>query len=318
MLSICRNEALCELCSPGKSGSFFYLTNEDNYMIKTMKKAEVKVRFIIMGNLFYFKYNTHRRYDLKGSSLGWTTDKLETELSETTILKDLDLNFIFRLQPSRFEEFYRDCELLEQEGIMDYSLLVGIHFRHISPDGELVPCGSENLIGLSYNPLATTRSTQSQWYNHYCGYYPVGCLKAQPGASGFTTTAATTQASQSLTWSKWDEPQSLLLPRATRTRTPRARVDGHKAHRRVCVIHTDVQIETQPNNAYASATRTRGCISTPGTKLAQLWHNSREKWLGIGCSASTRTRTPRARVDGAFLKNNAYAPSAPTRGGSFC
>ncbi|XLS78782.1 hypothetical protein HN51_063007 [Arachis hypogaea] len=103
-----------------------------------------------MGNLFCSKYNTHRRYDLKGSSLGQTTDKPETELNETTILKDLDLNFIFRLQPFRFEEFCsqidRDCELLEQEGIMDYSLLVGIHFRHISPDGELVPCGSENLI----------------------------------------------------------------------------------------------------------------------------------------------------------------------------
>ncbi|RYR31956.1 hypothetical protein Ahy_B01g056919 isoform B [Arachis hypogaea] len=43
MLSICENEALRELCSPKKSGSFFYLTNDDRYMIKTMKKAEVKV-----------------------------------------------------------------------------------------------------------------------------------------------------------------------------------------------------------------------------------------------------------------------------------
>ncbi|XLS45231.1 hypothetical protein HN51_002096, partial [Arachis hypogaea] len=42
MLSICGNEALCELCSPGKSGSFFYLTNDDHYMIKTMKKAELE------------------------------------------------------------------------------------------------------------------------------------------------------------------------------------------------------------------------------------------------------------------------------------
>lgn len=44
MLSICGNDALRELSSPGKSGSFFYLTNDDRYMIKTMKKAEVKVR----------------------------------------------------------------------------------------------------------------------------------------------------------------------------------------------------------------------------------------------------------------------------------
>uniref|UniRef100_A0A804QJW9 PIPK domain-containing protein n=1 Tax=Zea mays TaxID=4577 RepID=A0A804QJW9_MAIZE len=43
MLSLCGNEALMELSSPGKNGSFFYLTNDDRYMIKTMKKSEVKM-----------------------------------------------------------------------------------------------------------------------------------------------------------------------------------------------------------------------------------------------------------------------------------
>ena len=43
MLSISGDEALRELSSPGKSGSFFYLTNDYKYMIKTMKKSEVKV-----------------------------------------------------------------------------------------------------------------------------------------------------------------------------------------------------------------------------------------------------------------------------------
>ncbi|MCI05659.1 phosphatidylinositol 4-phosphate 5-kinase 5-like, partial [Trifolium medium] len=82
----------------------------------------------------------------KGSSLGRITTKPESEITETTILKDLDLNFIFRLQRSWFQEFCRqidrDCELLELEGIMDYSLLVGIHFKDISPEGELIPSGS--------------------------------------------------------------------------------------------------------------------------------------------------------------------------------
>lgn len=49
MISICGNDALRELSSPGKSGSFFYLTNDDKYMIKTMKKAEVKVRFFVFS-----------------------------------------------------------------------------------------------------------------------------------------------------------------------------------------------------------------------------------------------------------------------------
>lgn len=46
MLSICGDNALRELSSPGKSGSFFYLTSDDRYMIKTVKKSEVKVNLL--------------------------------------------------------------------------------------------------------------------------------------------------------------------------------------------------------------------------------------------------------------------------------
>ncbi|GAB4851746.1 Phosphatidylinositol 4-phosphate 5-kinase 4 [Ancistrocladus abbreviatus] len=190
MLSICGNEALRELSSPGKSGSFFYLSSDDRYMIKTMKKQEVKVllrmlsayynhvrafentlvtkffglhcvkltgpiqkkvRFIIMGNLFCTEHTIHRRFDLKGSSLGRTTDKPEEEMDASVILKDLDLNFIFRLQKSWFQEFCRqvdrDCEFLENERIMDYSMLVGIHFREASKAGDLIPSGAHTPIG---------------------------------------------------------------------------------------------------------------------------------------------------------------------------
>ncbi|GMI90446.1 phosphatidylinositol-4-phosphate 5-kinase 6 [Hibiscus trionum] len=181
MLSICGNDALRELSSPGKSGMFFYLTNDDKYMIKTMKKAEVKVlirmlpayynhvqsfqntlvtkfcglhcvkltgsaqkkvRFVIMENLFCTQYVIHRRFDLKGSSHGRTTFKPESEVDPTTTLKDLDLNYIFRLQKLWFQEFCRqvnrDCDFLEQERIMDYSMLIGFHFREVSS-----PCASD-------------------------------------------------------------------------------------------------------------------------------------------------------------------------------
>lgn len=121
-----------------------------------------------MGNLFCSEYRIHRRFDLKGSSYGRTTDKPEGEIDETTTLKDLDLNFVFRLQQNWFQELIKlvfisvylsahdflttlnslafssiahvrlyflrrqidqDCEFLEAERIMDYSLLVGLHFR---------------------------------------------------------------------------------------------------------------------------------------------------------------------------------------------
>ncbi len=43
MLSLCGDDALRELVSPGKSGSVFYLSHDDRFMIKTMKKSEVQV-----------------------------------------------------------------------------------------------------------------------------------------------------------------------------------------------------------------------------------------------------------------------------------
>ncbi|KAJ0086692.1 hypothetical protein Patl1_08424 [Pistacia atlantica] len=144
MLAICGDDALRELSSPGKSGSFFYVTQDDRFMIKTVKKSEVKVlirmlpsyyqhvcryenslvtkfygvhcvkpiggqktRFIVMGNLFCSEYRIHRRFDLKGSSHGRTTDKPEGEIDETTTLKDLDLNFVFRLQRNWYQELIK-------------------------------------------------------------------------------------------------------------------------------------------------------------------------------------------------------------------
>lgn len=66
-----------------------------------------QVRFVIMGNLFCTEYAIHRRFDLKGSSHGRTTDKPDSEIDPTTTLKDLDLNYIFRLQRFWFQEFCR-------------------------------------------------------------------------------------------------------------------------------------------------------------------------------------------------------------------
>jgi 1-phosphatidylinositol-4-phosphate 5-kinase len=60
-----------------------------------------------MGNLFCSQYAIHRRFDLKGSTFGRTTDKPEEEIEPTTTLKDLDLNYIFRLRKSWFQEFCR-------------------------------------------------------------------------------------------------------------------------------------------------------------------------------------------------------------------
>ena len=72
---------------------------------------EKQTRFIVMGNVFCSEYRIHKRFDLKGSSHGRTTDKPQEEIDETTTLKDLDLCFVFRLEHSWFQElkWYRNC-----------------------------------------------------------------------------------------------------------------------------------------------------------------------------------------------------------------
>jgi 1-phosphatidylinositol-4-phosphate 5-kinase len=46
MISICGSDALRELSSSGKSGSIFFLSQDDRFMIKTLQKSEAKVLFI--------------------------------------------------------------------------------------------------------------------------------------------------------------------------------------------------------------------------------------------------------------------------------
>ena len=42
MLSICGDQALRELPSPGKSGALFYISHDDRYLVKTMRKNEMR------------------------------------------------------------------------------------------------------------------------------------------------------------------------------------------------------------------------------------------------------------------------------------
>ncbi|PSS32869.1 Phosphatidylinositol 4-phosphate 5-kinase [Actinidia chinensis var. chinensis] len=90
-----------------------------------------KFRFVVMGNMFCTELRIHRRFDLKGSSLGRSTDKVE--IDENTTLKDLDLNYCFYLEPSWREALLQQIEIdskfLEAQHIMDYSLLLGVHYR---------------------------------------------------------------------------------------------------------------------------------------------------------------------------------------------
>ncbi|KAG1361358.1 putative Phosphatidylinositol 4-phosphate 5-kinase 9 [Cocos nucifera] len=84
-----------------------------------------------MGNMFCTELRIHQRFDLKGSSLGRSMDKVE--IDENTTLKDLDLNYFFYLEPSWRDALLKQIEIdskfLETQCIMDYSLLLGVHHQ---------------------------------------------------------------------------------------------------------------------------------------------------------------------------------------------
>ncbi|XP_075677780.1 phosphatidylinositol 4-phosphate 5-kinase type-1 alpha-like isoform X5 [Dermatophagoides pteronyssinus] len=124
LLSLC-NEPLRELSNPGASGSVFYLTFDDNFIIKTVQHKEAEfllkllpgyymnlnqnprtllpkffgqycyicggknVRFVVMNNLLPSYVKMHQKYDLKGSTYKRKANKYERQKTSPTY-KDLD------------------------------------------------------------------------------------------------------------------------------------------------------------------------------------------------------------------------------------
>ncbi|XP_042234775.1 uncharacterized protein LOC121874613 [Homarus americanus] len=138
VVSLC-TEPLRELSNPGASGSIFYLTNDDEFIIKTVQHKEAdflqkllpgyymnlnqnprtllpkffglynyqcnakNIRLITMNNLLPSSIKMHQRYDLKGSTYKRKASKYERSKDSPTF-KDLD-----------FMEHHPDGILLEAE-----------------------------------------------------------------------------------------------------------------------------------------------------------------------------------------------------------
>uniref|UniRef100_T1J4I1 PIPK domain-containing protein n=1 Tax=Strigamia maritima TaxID=126957 RepID=T1J4I1_STRMM len=138
LLSMC-NEPLRELCNPGASGSIFYLTQDDEFIIKTVQHKEGEflqkllpgyymnlnqnprtllpkffglycyqcggknIRLGVMNNLLPSSVKMHQKYDLKGSTYKRKASKHERVKASPTF-KDLD-----------FMEHYTEGILLEAE-----------------------------------------------------------------------------------------------------------------------------------------------------------------------------------------------------------
>eukprot|EP01134_Creolimax_fragrantissima_P001663 CFRG1663T1 len=171
LVSLCV-DSLKELSNPGASGSLFYLSADDNFIIKTVQKKEAtflrnllpgyflnitqnnrtllpkffglfnyksilgrNIRILVMNNILPTKFVYHERFDLKGSTFRRVASPSERKKRSPT-LKDLDFISLHSTGILLSEETYnafartlrRDVRVLTSFGIMDYSLLVGVHF----------------------------------------------------------------------------------------------------------------------------------------------------------------------------------------------
>eukprot|EP00993_Chasmostoma_nieuportense_P002791 NODE_3557_length_946_cov_15.881563_g3405_i0.p1 GENE.NODE_3557_length_946_cov_15.881563_g3405_i0~~NODE_3557_length_946_cov_15.881563_g3405_i0.p1 ORF type:complete len:297 (+),score=86.04 NODE_3557_length_946_cov_15.881563_g3405_i0:79-891(+) len=94
-----------------------------------------KIRFVVMNNVFRTDNEIHLKYDLKGSTFGRSATPVQAA-GPDCIFKDNDMG------PRRIhigtarggllmQQLRRDVEFLKRMGIMDYSLLLGIHERDL-------------------------------------------------------------------------------------------------------------------------------------------------------------------------------------------
>ncbi|KAJ3314143.1 Phosphatidylinositol-4-phosphate 5-kinase [Boothiomyces sp. JEL0838] len=170
LLSLTGKYVLSELVSSGKSGSFFYYSQDYRFIIKTIHHSEhkfmlkilnhyyshvknhphtllsrifglhrvklpgnKKIHFVVMGNVFPPNKDIHEVYDLKGSTLGREISEEEAK-NPRAVMKDknwMNRNRRLQLGPEKRALFEKqmqiDVKFLMLQGIMDYSLLVGIH-----------------------------------------------------------------------------------------------------------------------------------------------------------------------------------------------
>jgi 1-phosphatidylinositol-4-phosphate 5-kinase len=87
-----------------------------------------------MNNLFPPHRDVHQTFDLKGSTIGreYKEEKLAENPRATLkdlnwLRRDMHLNFGPHKKNLFIQQVQRDVELLKKLGIMDYSLLLGIH-----------------------------------------------------------------------------------------------------------------------------------------------------------------------------------------------
>ena len=144
-LIITKNKSLKEICSSGKSGSFFYYSYDSKYLMKTIPESEfdkfkemlqdyylymyehpktllqrffglyicifndIKMHFVVMNNVFNTPLKIHYKYDLKGSTYKRISRKCK-EINYNNYDFDIamkDIDFIDRKEKIDLSIYYK-------------------------------------------------------------------------------------------------------------------------------------------------------------------------------------------------------------------
>ena len=136
---------------------FFVCLPPLSCVVQPHKKKEV--HFLIMGSVFFTNKFVHTVFDLKGSRQGRNATQKEKD-SGAAVYKDndfVDMGITIKLGEERAkllnEQIARDVEYLRKLNIMDYSLLLGIHYKDRA--GEVYGPGAAG-AGPASNPASPT------------------------------------------------------------------------------------------------------------------------------------------------------------------
>ncbi|TYH38784.1 hypothetical protein ES332_D12G133900v1 [Gossypium tomentosum] len=207
MMVVCSDETIKQVMSTVRPGNMFLFSNDSRFAIKTLRKSELKVLlemlpsyyshikrfrstilnklygahvvkpaggtkvyFVVVANIFKSDLLMHRCYDLKGSLQGRKVEKMRYR--EKTLHKESDLDFLFYLEPlvrqRLLKQIKYDCAFLEAAGIMNYSLMLGLHVKGSRQvDCVNSKCSNNRMrifnVALHQSDVASQRSSDSSY-----------------------------------------------------------------------------------------------------------------------------------------------------------
>jgi 1-phosphatidylinositol-4-phosphate 5-kinase len=108
-------------------------------MYRVKPHGRKAIYFVVMGSVFHTDKEIHRIYDLKGSTQGRTASAKDKE-QEVPVLKDndfLDDRMFIRIgkvmSKKLKDQLRSDSDFLKALNIMDYSVLLGLHYTDGNP-----------------------------------------------------------------------------------------------------------------------------------------------------------------------------------------